>query len=70
MAVGQPPGSSDRSAEEVATVADLLGAVLDDSDLGWTAAALAEQKDVSAQIGGLVLDEVDPLVSFDPRWHD
>lgn len=50
-------------------MADHLGAALDDSDLAWTAGALAEQKDVSAQIDGLDLNEVDPLVTFDPRWH-
>jgi hypothetical protein len=69
MAAGRPAGSSERSADEVAIVADHLGAALDDSDLAWTAGALAEQKDVSAQIDGLDLNEVDPLVTFDPRWH-
>ncbi|MCW2781816.1 MAG: hypothetical protein JWR35_2265 [Marmoricola sp.] len=69
MAAG-PAGSSDRSADEVAMVAEHLGAVLDDSDLAWTAGALVEQKAVSAEIDGLDLNEVDPLVTFDARWHD
>ena len=59
-----------RSADQVIAAAELLGIAASDDDLAWLADALAEQRAVEAVLDDLVLDEVDPLVTFDPRWHD
>jgi hypothetical protein len=56
--------------DQVAAAARLLGVVVDDDDLAWLADALAEQRAVEAVIDSLMLDDVDPLVTFDPRWND
>jgi hypothetical protein len=55
---------------QVVAAAGLLGVVVDDDDLGWLANAMAEQRAIEAVIDGLALDDVDPLVTFDPRWND
>jgi hypothetical protein len=55
---------------QVVAAAGLFGIVVDDDDLAWLANAMAEQRAVEGVIDGLVLDDVDPLVTFDPRWND
>ena len=59
-----------RSVDRVIAAAELLGIAVSHDDLAWLADALAEQRAVEAVLDDLVLDEVDPLVTFDPRWHD
>lgn len=59
-----------RSVDQVIAAAELLGIAVSGDDLAWLADALAEQRAVEAVLDDLVLDEVDPLVTFDPRWHD
>lgn len=59
-----------RSVDQVIAAAELLGIAVTDDDLAWLADALAEQRAVEAVLDDLVLDDVDPLVTFDPRWHD
>ncbi|MGH3219814.1 MAG: hypothetical protein ACRDPY_14090 [Streptosporangiaceae bacterium] len=59
-----------RSAGQVIAAAELLGIAVSDDDLAWLADALAEQRAIEAVLDDLVLDEVDPLITFDPRWHD
>jgi hypothetical protein len=58
------------AAGQVVAAAGLFGIVVDDDDLAWLASAMAEQRAVEGVIDGLVLDDVDPLVTFDPRWND
>jgi hypothetical protein len=65
-----PPPDGAFAVDQVVTAAGLLGVVVDDNDLTWLADAMAEQRAVDAVIDGLVLDDVDPLVTFDPRWND
>lgn len=65
-----PPPDGAFAVDQVAAAAGLLGVVVDDDDLAWLANAIAEQRAVEAVIDGLVLDDVDPLVTFDPRWND
>ena len=61
----------DRSSiDQVAAAAELLGITVSRDDLAWLADAQAEQRAVEAVLDDLVLGEVDPLVTFDPRWHD
>jgi nitrate reductase beta subunit len=62
--------SADDAIEAALLAVDLSGVQLDDADRTWMAAAVEEQHKVSAQIHRLVLDEVDPIVQFDPRWDD
>ncbi|HEY4463752.1 MAG TPA: hypothetical protein VGN41_13905 [Streptosporangiaceae bacterium] len=66
--VARPDGAC--RAGQVAAAARLLGVVVDDDDLVWLADAMEEQRAVEAIIDGLVLDDVDPLLTFDPRWND
>ena len=66
--VGRPDDAS--RVGQVAAAARLLGVVVDDGDLVWLADAMEEQRAVEAIIDGLVLDNVDPLLTFDPRWND
>ena len=66
--LGPPDGVF--AIDQVIAAAGLLGVVVDDDDLAWLADAMAEQRAVEAVIDGLVLDDVDPLVTFDPRWND
>jgi hypothetical protein len=65
-----PPPDGAFAVDQVVAAAGLLGVVVDDNDLAWLADAMAEQRAVEAVIDGLVLDDVDPLVTFDPRWND
>jgi hypothetical protein len=65
-----PPPDGAFAVDQVVAAAGLLGVVVDDDDLAWLANAMAEQQAVEAVIDGLVLDDVDPLVTFDPRWND
>jgi hypothetical protein len=65
-----PPPDGSLAVGQVAAAAGLLGVVVDDDDLAWLANAMAEQRAVEAVIDGLVLDDLDPLVTFDPRWND
>jgi hypothetical protein len=58
------------SIDQVIAAAELLGVTVSRDDLAWLADALAEQRAVEAVLDDLMLDEVDPLVTFDPRWHD
>ena len=66
--VARPDGAC--RVDQVAAAARLLGVVVDDGDLVWLANAMEEQRAVEAIIDGLVLDDVDPLLTFDPRWND
>lgn len=65
-----PPPDGALAVGQVVAAAGLLGVVVDDDDLAWLANAMAEQRAVEAVIDGLVLDDIDPLVTFDPRWND
>jgi hypothetical protein len=65
-----PPPDGALALGQVVAAAGLLGVVVDDDDLAWLANAMAEQRAVEAVIDGLVLDDIDPLVTFDPRWND
>lgn len=65
-----PPPDDALAAGQVVAAAGLFGIEVDDDDLAWLADAMAEQRAVEVVIDGLVLDEVDPLVTFDPRWND
>jgi hypothetical protein len=65
-----PPPDGALAVGQVVAAAGLLGVVVDDDDLAWLANAMAEQRAVEAVIDGLVLDHLDPLITFDPRWND
>ena len=59
-----------RRVDQVIAAAELLGIAISDDDLAWLTDALAEQRAVEVVLDDLALDEVDPLITFDPRWHD
>jgi hypothetical protein len=51
-------------------LASALGVPLEDGDLEWLNGALTAQLMLSASLNSLMSDELDPMVCFDPRWHD
>lgn len=62
-----PPPPTDNRAEMLASA---LGVPLEDGDLEWLNGALTAQLMLSASLNSLMSDELDPMVCFDPRWHD
>jgi hypothetical protein len=55
--------------ELIKRIAAFAGLVVPDEDLALLAGATQNQLSAAAVLRALELDDVEPIVSFDPRWR-
>jgi hypothetical protein len=60
----------DISAETLRVLAGLLGLSIPPEDTAALAASLAGQLTSADALDQLDLTDTNPLIEFDPRWHD
>jgi hypothetical protein len=65
-----PRSSGPVRADVLLTLAEVAGITVAPEDLPRLAAALADQLASIEVFDDVDLDDFNPIVEFDPRWHD
>jgi Asp-tRNA(Asn)/Glu-tRNA(Gln) amidotransferase C subunit len=64
-----PRSAGPARSDLLLTLAEVAGITIEPEDLGQLAVALADQLASIEVLDEVDLDDFNPIVEFDPRWH-